>query len=346
MYKKIKEKIDLELADFIEKANKKYVLEDTSPLIYNSLKEYILRDGKRIRPFLVIMGFLGFNPKEAPGLYTTALSIEILHDFMLIHDDIVDRSQMRRGLPAMHTVLNTYLEKFENPDCTGEDLAIIIGDILYSIGLDAFLAVDVDLNLKEKALRRFVRAGVFTGMGEFYELENGLNPIETITKKSIYRTYELKTAFYTFAYPLCIGAALAGANDSDIEKLNEYGTYLGRAFQIKDDIIGMFEDEQSIGKSTLTDLEEGKKTILAWYGYQQGNKEQKSTIKSLLEKEKINTNDLCLMRKTLIDTGSLDYAKAQINEMKEKAKECLQSCSINPDHKTYLTEFAEKILKI
>lgn len=346
MYKEMKERIDVELASFMENANKKYFLEETSPLIFNSLKEYVLRDGKRVRPILVLCGFLGFNSKAAPGLYTTALSIELLHDFMLIHDDIIDRSDMRRGEPAMHTILNGFLKKFKNPDCSGEDLAIVIGDILYSIGLDAFLEVEVDPKFKEKALRRFVRAGVFTGMGEFYELENGLNAIKDITKESIYKVYDFKTAFYTFAYPLCIGATLAGASDEDIEKLNDYGTYLGRAFQIKDDIIGMFQDEQDIGKSAITDLQEGKKTILPWYAYKNGNDEQKQIINDLLEKEKVDNTDLQLMRKVLTNTGALDYAKSEIKSMSKEAKKLLNSCSISLKYKTILSEFTKKVLEV
>lgn len=342
----MKERIDAELVSFMERANKEYLLEETSPLIYKSLKEYVLREGKRVRPALVLFGFLGFNPKEAPGLYTTSLSIELLHDFMLIHDDIIDRSDMRRGQPAMHTILGDYVKKFPKADCTGEDLGVIIGDILYSIGIDAFLAVKVDPVYKERALSRFVRAGVFTGMGEFYELENGLNPIEEISRESIFKVYDFKTAFYTFAYPLCIGATLAGASDEEIEKLNEYGKYLGEAFQIKDDIIGMFQDEQDIGKSAISDLEEGKKTILPWYGYNNGNEEQKKIIKELLEKENVNTNDLELMRKTLIATGALDYAKEQIKELSEKARTILKSSKISTKYKTILGEFEKKILSV
>lgn len=346
MYKEIKERIDAELVSFIKSANEKFFLEETSPLIFNSLKEYILRDGKRIRPALVLFGFLGFNPKEAPGLCTTALSIELLHDFMLIHDDIIDRSDMRRGLPAMHTILGDYVKKFPKPDCTGQDLGIIIGDILYSIGIDAFLAVEVDPAFKEKALARFVRAGVFTGMGEFYELENGLNPIEDITLESIFKVYDLKTAYYTFAYPLCIGATLAGASAEEVDKLNDYGKYLGEAFQIKDDIIGMFQDEQDIGKSATSDLEEGKKTILPWYGYKNGNEEQKKIIKDLLEKDNIDLDDLALMRKTLINTGALDYAKEQIKELSQKANDILKTSKLSIKYKTILDQFEKKILSV
>ena len=345
MYKNIKQRIDKELAGFIEHADKKFGISQTSNLIYDSLKEYILRDGKRIRPFLVVCGFLGFKDREAPGLYTTALSIELLHDFMLIHDDIIDHSDTRRGQPAMHTILNNYLKTFRNPDCTGEDLGVVIGDILYSIGIDAFLEIDVDLNNKQKALKNFIRAGVYTGMGEFYELENGLNPIEKITEESIYKTYDLKTAYYTFAYPLCIGATLAGAQDDDIEKLTEYGTLLGRAFQIKDDIIGMFEDEQKIGKSATTDLEEGKKTILTWYGYNNADQDQKQQIKTLLETKKVTDKDLKKMRGLLKDTGALAYARKTITDMQEQAYAALASSRIKENHKKYLNEFAGKILK-
>jgi len=346
MYDELKKKIESELVRFMDESDKKFLLRDTSPLIFDSLKEYVLRDGKRIRPILILMGFRGYADKDAPGLYTTALSIELLHDFMLIHDDIIDKSDLRRGEPAMHTVLNDYVKKFKDPTCTGADLGIAIGDILYSIGIDAFLAVDVPFQHKQKALSRFIRAGVFTGMGEFYEMENGLKPAEEITKESIYKVYDYKTAYYTFAYPICIGAMLAGAPDSETDALCEYGTLLGRAFQIKDDIIGMFQDEQEIGKSATSDLEEGKKTLLIWYGYKNGTAEQKKTFGSLLGKKAITRDELGAMRKALTESGALEACKAEICTMNAEAQKLLAGTKVNLVQKTFLAKFADKILAI
>ena len=96
----IKNRIEKELRKYIVEVNKTYDLSGISPLLYQRIKEFILRDGKRIRPILFCIGYLGFADKAAPGLYRSAVSIELLHDFMLIHDDIIDKSHLRRSKPS------------------------------------------------------------------------------------------------------------------------------------------------------------------------------------------------------------------------------------------------------
>jgi len=345
-YNDLKKRIDKELKQFIDEADRKFGLRQTSPLIYESLREYVTRDGKRIRPVLVVSGFLSYADDAAPDLFTTALSIEILHDFMLIHDDIIDKSDTRRGDPAMHVMLGRHLSRFKAPQVSGADLAIVIGDVLYAMGVEAFLAVDVSPARKEKALHQFIKAGVFTGVGEFIELETGLIDLDTLQKETIYRVYDYKTAYYTFAYPLCIGATLAGADDAEVQRLYEYGTRLGRAFQIRDDIIGMFHDEQDIGKSALTDLQEAKKTVLIWYAYTNGSDTQRKRIRELMEKPNAGMDDLREMRRLLTDTGALDYAKSEITSLIAEAKEILRATSVKSGYRSMLLSFADKILSV
>jgi geranylgeranyl diphosphate synthase type I len=345
-YNDLKKRVDKELEQFIGEVDRKFGLKQTSPLIYESLKEYITRDGKRIRPVLVVSGFLAYADDTVPGLFTTALSIEILHDFMLIHDDIIDKSDTRRGDPAMHIMLGRHLARFKTPQVSGADLAIVIGDILYALGIEAFLAVDVPPARKEKALHQFIKAGVFTGVGEFIELETGLIDLDKLQKEAIYRVYDYKTAYYTFAYPLCIGATLAGADDTEVQKLCEYGTRLGRAFQIRDDIIGMFRDEQDIGKSALTDLQEAKKTVLIWYAYTNGADNQRKRVSELMQKPNIGIDDLREMRGILTDTGALDYAKSEIISLVAEAKEILKATAVKPGYRSMLLTFADKMLSL
>jgi geranylgeranyl diphosphate synthase type I len=248
MFAKIKIKVEKELSKYVNDLDRQYSLSKISPLLFKSIKEFVLRKGKRVRPILFIIGYLGFKKRPAKNLYTCALSLELLHDFMLVHDDIIDKSDTRRGKPSLHKMLGRYLKTFKKVKFNGEDLAIVIADVMYALAIHTFLSIKEQEKRKERALRKFIEAAIYTGSGEFIEILNGIKDIEATNKSDIYKIYDLKTAHYTFATPLSTGAILAGAKQRQIDNLFKFGIYLGRAFQIKDDILGMFGQEKRIGQ--------------------------------------------------------------------------------------------------
>ena len=130
MLNKIKNKLEKELHAYLKEIDRQYSLRKISPLLFDSIQEFVLRPGKRLRPTLLILGYMGFDKKEPPGLYTSALSLELLHDYMLVHDDIIDKSDLRRGKPSMHNQLNAYLKKYKDVKFSGTDLAIVAGDVI------------------------------------------------------------------------------------------------------------------------------------------------------------------------------------------------------------------------
>jgi len=347
MLKKIKNKVEKELKAYIgQSVNRSYGINYISPLLYRSIKDFASRTGKRVRPTLFVIGYLGFAKKEAPGLYKSAIALELFHDFMLIHDDIIDKSETRRGKPAMHAMLNKWLRGHKDAKFNGQDLAIVIGDILYAMAIDAFLSVKENMRHKEAALKKLIEAGVYTGSGEFIELIYGLKNIDKIARKDIFRVYDLKTANYTFASPLGMGAILAGAGTKEIKTLAGYGTYLGRAFQIKDDILGTFGQENKIGKSNLTDLQEGKRTILIWQAYQKASQKDKTTIKKLLSKKYVSRADLSLVREVIIRSGALEYAKKEVARLISKAERLLGKSRMHPSYKNLLDVYTRELLNL
>ena len=325
---KIKNKIEKELSRVVENINKTTSLKKASPLLYRAIKSFILRPGKRIRPTLFIAGYLGFAKKPAPNLYTSAISIELLHDFFLVHDDIIDKSDTRRGKPSMHILFSKHLAKYKNIKFSGQDLALITGDAMHSMAIHTFLAIKEKAERKEKALKKLMEASFHTACGEFIELMSGSKNVEQITKSEILRIYDYKTAHYTFAWPLSCGAMLAGAKQKQVDKLSQCGIYLGRAFQIRDDILGMFSDEKETGKSSLTDLKEAKKTILIWYAYHHSNQKNKSTIKTVLSKSNANKRDLAIIRNIIFRSGALGYAKSEISQLIERAQKLIATSGI------------------
>ncbi|MDD5196219.1 MAG: polyprenyl synthetase family protein [Candidatus Omnitrophica bacterium] len=342
----MKNRIERELSLFIRDLNRNYSLSKLSPALFSNIKEFLSRGGKRIRPIFFCIGYLGFAKKAPPGLYRSALSLELLHDFMLVHDDIIDKSAMRRGKPSMHVLLNKYLKHAKNLKFKGDDLAIAIGDVMYAMALDAFLAVRERPERKDLALKKLISAALYTGSGEFIELLLGIKPIEKISKNDIYKIYAYKTANYTFASPLAMGAVLAGVKDSQIKKLFDYGMHLGCAFQIKDDIIGTFGESKEIGKSNLTDIKEAKRTLLVWHAYNHCDRKGKAAIKKVFSGKKTGKKELLKIRRLLSATGSLDYARGEIKNLLLQSERIITALKMRKDYRKALVNFSRKILSV
>jgi geranylgeranyl diphosphate synthase type I len=346
MLERIKNRIETELHHYSYQIDKLYSLKALSPLLLKNIRKFIAGAGKRTRPILFIIAYLGFSKKTAPRLYRSALALELLHDFMLIHDDIIDKSPTRRGKPSLHTSFNQYLQKYQGLKFNGQDLGIIVGDIIFAMALEAFLSVEEDHARKELALRQFIRAALYTGSGEFMELLAGIKDIEEITKQEIYKIYDTKTANYTFATPLAMGAILAGAKKRQRELIYRLGIYLGRAFQIKDDIIGIFAQEAVMGKPNLTDLQEARKTILVWSAYHHSPKGDQAAIKRILSKVKVARSDLFQMRRIILESGALEYATKEIAGLIQQAQRLLASCGMQPRYRQLLSAYAKQLLKL
>ena len=208
MIETIKRNIDASLRSFLQDVAKSYRLRWVSPILFDSLKDFTLRPGKRIRPLLLILSYLGYKKKGSRlprNLYNASTCIELLHNFMLIHDDIIDRSNLRRGKPTLHRLLGRIV-KTEDREKLGYDLGIIAGDIVYALAIDAFLAINEAPKRKERALKYFIQTAAFTAMGEFIDTLHGVERINRVKEKDVFLNYTLKTARYTFDCPLVVGA--------------------------------------------------------------------------------------------------------------------------------------------
>ena len=346
MLNKIKNKIETTLACYIDQIDSAYSLRSISPVLSNHIKEYLKRQGKRVRSTLFVLSYLGYAKKPKPGLYRSSLALELLHNFMLIHDDIIDRSALRRGRPAMHTMLNSHLAPYKNLKFNGSDLGIVIADVIYAMAIDAFLEIQEDPANKEAALKKFVEAAIFTGSGEFIEMLAGAKPIDRITIKDIYKIYDLKTAHYTFCSPLAVGALLAGAPRAQISALIKYGIAVGRAFQINDDILDMFATESQTGKSSLTDIKESKKTVLIWYAYRKTTPKNRRIMQRTFDKPRIAQTDLETIRGIVRSSGSLTFARAQIRQLLKQALISSKDLTMKPGYKKLLIAYPSRLLHI
>ncbi|MDD5495983.1 MAG: polyprenyl synthetase family protein [Candidatus Omnitrophica bacterium] len=344
MLKRIKTRIDNELKQYVRGIDRMYSLDKISPLLSESIKNFLIRKGKRLRPALFVISYLAFAGREARNLYRCALSLELLHDFMLIHDDIIDKSDTRRGLPSMHRMLGERIVSYKKAKFGGEELAIVVGDIIYAMAISAFMSIEENRERKEMALKKFAEAALYTGSGEFIELLCSVRHMEEIKKADIYKIYDLKTARYTFSTPLALGAMLAGAKKDDIDRLFLYGIYLGRAFQIKDDLLDMFAEEKTTGKSPLTDLKEAKRTLLLWHAYRTSSPVKRAFIKKALVKNIVGKRELGKVRKIVFESGAIEYAAKEIHGFMKRADAVLRRSRMNKRYKDAITAYTSGLL--
>ncbi len=331
----LKKEIERSIAGFLEKIRREYRLDLVNPILYDSIREYSLREGKRIRPILLLLGYLGYSPKGkklSRSAYNASTCIEFLHNFMLIHDDIIDCSDLRRGKPTMHRILHRTI-KCANPEKLGVDLAIIAGDIVYALAIDAFLSMDEDPLRKEAALKYFVQTAAFTAMGEFVDTVHGVDKLENVRESDVFLNYSLKTARYTFDCPLVTGAILAGAPKSETKMIAAFGLQIGQAFQIQDDIIGVFATEEEIGKSILSDLAEQKKTLLIVHAREHLKRKDLSLFRQTFLRKRKTIDHLEIIKGLLIKSGSLHYALEAVAIREVRSRAILKKLGMNPTHK-------------
>jgi len=335
MIEQIRQNIDKSLVSFLETVKKDYKLHLVSPILFKSIREFTLREGKRIRPLLLILCYKAYAPlskKISRKLYNASTCMEFLHNFMLIHDDIIDRSNLRRGKPTMHKIL-AHTVATQNPDKLGIDLSIIAGDIVYALAIDAFLSIDAPPERKERALKYFIQTATFTAMGEFIDTVSGVKPVADVDEKDVFLNYTLKTARYTFDCPMVTGAILAGAAPPEIKKISRFGILIGQAFQIQDDIIGIFETEANIGKPILSDLQEEKKTILVTHAFRTLRGGSRAEFLKIFTRKTKTLKDLETVKAIFIKTKSLDYALEAIQARLTEAQKILQGLHMNKQYR-------------
>ncbi|OGX08948.1 MAG: hypothetical protein A2Z88_07605 [Omnitrophica WOR_2 bacterium GWA2_47_8] len=335
MIDKIKQQIDKSLAFFLDKVKTDYKLHLVDPVLYESIREFTLREGKRIRPLLLILSYKGYSKKRIKppeSLFYASTCMELLHSFMLIHDDIIDRSDLRRGKPTLHKLLGK-VAPADKRERLGSDLGIIAGDIVYALAIDAFLSIDEAPLRKEKALKYFIQTATFTAMGEYIDTLHGVFPVSKITEKDVFLNYTLKTARYTFDCPLVVGAILAGAPEKDIRLLSDLGIKVGQAFQIQDDILGIFDSQKNIGKSILCDLAESKKTLLVCHAYRKLSAQKRKIFLKYFLKPKKTYQDLVAVRKIFIQSGSLEYCLEEIEKRISEAKSIINRLTIDQTYR-------------
>lgn len=338
----LKNNIDNELNNFFDQIIADNRLNFNKSLL-EAIKEFTLRGGKRIRPILVIKGFEAcdgnpdkLNPNKINDMIKASICIELMQSSFLIHDDIMDEADTRRNKPTVHKLL-------------GINQAILAGNIAMVLGESIILNSNFKEEIRQKAIRKFNEIVETTNYGQLLDLILSENGISDVSEEEINQVMLLKTAKYTLEGPLQLGAIFAGADETQLKEyfnqLSAIAIPLGIAFQIQDDILGIFADEKELGKSIYSDVQENKKTLLVWYAYNNSDPDQKLFIKSILGKNDITPSEFEELKKIIIDTGSLDYSKKKAQSLINEAKNNINKSSINKEAKGFLLNFADYLIK-
>jgi len=341
----LKRKIDKELELFFDNKTKQ-IKDQEKPdellEMVESLRDFTLRSGKRIRPILFYYGYVLAGGKDKEKILKAAISIEVIHSFLLVHDDIIDQDDFRHGGLSMH---RSYKEKYKNESSKQFELsmAIMVGDLASVYGYEILVKSNFPLDLKIKAADKLNEILLNTVTGEASDVILSVNAEFNITK--IIEMQKYKTAKYTIEGPLHLGAVLAGADDEFLKSLSNFSIPLGVAFQIQDDIIGVFGDEKKIGKPVGSDIKEGKKTLLIAKALEASDEKQKNIILSALGNENISLGEIENVREIIKETKSLEYSKIQMEKLIKFSKKRFEEVDASNGYKEFLNNLADFIIK-
>ncbi len=323
--------------------------EQFGPYSAESMKifcDVMSRGGKRIRGALTMLAYEMFGGKDQDVAIKAARIMEIIQTYLLVVDDVYDRSGTRRGSPTAHVMLEQlHATKHWKADAHhfGESIAINAGIIGSHTAMIQLTKLEISSEFLLRAVRILNENLVVTGEGQANDIFN--EAIETVDQAQIENVLIWKTAYYTFANPLQFGAVLAGASDKELEQLLDYSIQAGRVFQITDDVLGTFGNEFESGKSPMDDIKEGKRTLLTVYTLQHAPKEDAYFIERMLGNQDITAHEFKRCKDIMFACGSYEYATQQASQSADMAIESVKLYWTNQEtYAGFLTGLVEYLL--
>ena len=340
MYKpKINDAIGSIFDKIIDELKNKFLID-----YYSEMKDYFLAGGKRIRPLLTIAAYNGITNTTEDENIVPSVGIEFLHNATLIHDDIIDKDNFRRGKPAFHYKFAQYHSKYQfkkmNAADFGTSIGIIGGDTAFIVGSTAYFNKNFSMDLNLNSIRYYRQA--------FTEVIHGvLIEIDMVNQKKLSMDeYINMTSLKTGALiekSLLIGASYAELQKEYIPSLSTYCVNLGIIFQIIDDILGTFGDEKVTGKPTDGDIREGKHTCLLIEAMNNLDAKKKEYLVNLLSKTEMSEGEVKEVRDLFKEADVISSCKKLASKYYEEASDALEK--LKPVVNESEIEFFENLLK-
>ncbi|MFG3250524.1 polyprenyl synthetase family protein [Streptomyces sp. NPDC048187] len=322
-------RIDVVLRDFLtEEAGRLVAVDEALAPVAEQVRG-AARHGKRMRAAFCYWGWRAAGQPDSDALVRAAASMELVHAAAIVHDDLIDDSPLRHGLPTAHVALEAVLARDGRPGVrtAARSLAMLVGDQLMALagrlfttsGLPAaYLARARDL---WAALARELVAGACLEI-----LHTGRSP-DTDTSLKVVR---YKTAKYTVEHPLLIGGLLAGAAPALRDTYRAYGLPLGEAFQLRDDLLGLFGDEERTGKAGLDDLRAHRPTALLAETWQAADAGQRAWLRRILGRDDLDATHLHDVRRLMVELKAPQRVEEMIATRVERATRALDAAGAPP----------------
>ncbi len=348
--KEFKARLDPKIAAYFDKTIVEAKREDD--LVCQAIehvKTMTLAGGKRLRPAFMYYGYLAAGGRDRERILNTAVAVELIHVFLLIHDDIIDRDALRHGEPTLHERYRSWGKKYlglENPEHFGDSIALIVGDMLFALGNDIIFTSGFPEKNLYAALSRMQKIVSHTVVGQARDIY--IEYRGKATSEEVLSMYEKKTARYTVEGPLHLGSLLAGGTPELAAELTRYALPIGIAFQIQDDILGIYGDEERIGKPIGSDIREGKITLLVSYVFEQADRTIKKELDLILKKGKaLSLDDIERFRVIIRETGALVRAQELAQKYIQEGEGVLSTMQspIAPEAREFLLGVASYMAK-
>jgi geranylgeranyl diphosphate synthase type I len=338
----LRERVDKALSAFLTgQGNRLDAVSPSLAPVQEAAADFLLTGGKRMRPAFCYWGYRGAGGADSDPAVAAAACLELLQAGALIHDDVMDGSDTRRGRPAIHRRF-AGLHRSESwqgdPESFGLSAAVLLGDLCL-IWADEMLntsGLPVDALLRAQPVYDEMRVELMAG--QYLDLLEQVAGGGTV--ESALRVARFKSAKYTIERPLHLGAVLAGAGSDVLEGYTGYGLPLGEAFQLRDDVLGVFGDPSETGKPAGDDLREGKRTALIALALREASPAQATVVRRHLGDPRLDDAGVAELREVIVDTGAVDRVEALIAELMDDALTALQAAPVDAEARGVLTELA------
>jgi len=317
-------------------------LEPEAQPLLDELEAVISAGGKRLRPAFCYWGHIAGGGDPSPAIMRVGAALELLHTFAMIHDDVMDSSPLRRSRVTTFRALaelSAGVPHRGDPKRFGMSAAILAGLLGFVLADRLFHSADFDALALERAADRYdhMRTGAIAG--QYLDLLAAYRG--DADEATARRIGALKSGGYSVADPLAIGALLATGDEGIVRALENYGRPLGEAFQIRDDVLGVFGDPDVTGKDRDGDLREGKQTVLLAKAREAANAHERRLLDTHVGNGDLTPDDAARVRDVIVSTGALDATNALIAELSEQARDALRYDAIAPAAIVALSELAD-----
>lgn len=346
----VRSRIDLALQTRLDEVRAGFVV-SSSQRIAEEVTRATIRQGGRIRPLLCCCGYAACGGAGGPldkRIIQAAASLELLHTFAILHDDVMDGSSLRRGEPTVHRRLADEHRSSGVPGDSerhGISVAILAGDLALVISDYLMAQSGFSSDLLADAAVPITRMRLDAIAGQFLDLNHSGRGVADPNLTA--RIARLKTGSYSVEGPLLVGATLAGGGGAAIDALQRFARPLGEAFQLTDDLLGMFGDPQVTGKSAEADLRQGKPTSLMAQSLALVDTTTRQHILEVWGNPDASDEDLQILRKVVYESGAVRSTIRSINQLVSEAKAAIDdppSVGLLPGPCTQMLKLAESIV--